>query len=303
MSCGAKSSQNQQSKNDDDNWVMTNHTFTTNTYTQTGLLDTSYKAMVVYEMGMTMDTIKSIVLRKYNGNKLTNEREFTIEKDGSKTLSNETIKQYDAKGNLTTEIDMMDSNVLSKKINNYNGKQQVIKSVNIFRKMNDNPNDYILDSAVAHRNDKKHFEYDTTIISNEYNTNGNIVRTIESDSKGAIQTTSITQYNVNGNPIHTTVFDKRGIVQETSITQYSGKDITFSCDLNSQGDTIATFVSIHEGNLIKQIANIKELNRVDTIWLDKDKVVKLIGHQGKLKSKDETTYNDKGDEVESVSYK
>ena len=277
ISCGMTSPQNEQANRPDDNWELTNHTFTTNTYTSTGLLDSSYKTMLVYQTGILIDTIKSIVARKYNNDKLAIEREFAIEKDGSNTLLNETIKQYDANGNVTSEVHMMDSNMLSKTVNEYNDKEQVVKSIQFFQKMNDNLNDYILDSAVAHRNDKKHFQYDTLIITREY--------------------------DANGNQIRTAVYDTKEKIQETTITQYSGSEKTFSFSLTPQGDTIATLIFSRDGKLIRQIANVKEMNAVDTIWLENGKIVKAIGYNGKIKYKDVTSYNDKGDEIESASYK
>src|SRR5689334_6724784 len=87
FSCGGTSSQKEQAEQVVENWEMTNHTFASNTYNKNGLLDTSYKTMYVYQMGILMDTIKSIVVRKYDNNKLTNEKEFTLWKDGTKNLS------------------------------------------------------------------------------------------------------------------------------------------------------------------------------------------------------------------------
>lgn len=275
LACGTTPSQNdEQSKQVDENWEMASHTLTTNTYTTNGLLDTSFETMYAYEMGTTYK-IKSIIVRRYKNNKLTDEKEFTLEDDGSKTLANETINQYDVKGNLIKEVHLSDANLLTKKTNTYNNKRQVIKSVLVFKKISHNLNDYILDSVIAHRNDKKHFQYDTTINTYEYDSKGNQTR----------------------------VLDAKGTIQETTFTQYSGNAETFSFSLSPQGDTTSKMVFQKDGKLVKQISYIKETNTVDTIWLDNDKIVKMIGHNGNRKHKDVTIYNDKGDEIESTSYK
>jgi len=277
LSCGTTTSPSEQSRKPEDKWEKTIHTFTANTYTSTGLLDTCYKTMLLYQMGMLLDTIKSIVVHKYDNSRLTNKKEFALEKDGSKILSNEIIKQYDAKGNLTTEIQMVNSNMLTKTINEHNGNGLLIKSTNIFQKMSDNPNDLILDSTVIRRNDKRQFQFDTSIITFEYDTKGNEIRS--------------------------SVYDTKGMVQETTVTQYSGSEKTFSFSLTTQGDTTGTLTFQHEGKLIKHIVDMKKMNAVDTIWFDNDKIIKSISYYGKMKHKDVTTYNDKGDEIESASYK
>lgn len=279
FSCGSTSTQNEQLKPVEENWEMTNHIFTVNTYNKSGLLDTSYKTMYVYQMGMLADTIKSLFVRKYDNNKLINEKEFTLWKDGTKTLSNELIKQYDVKGNLIMEINKLGGDVLSKTVNEYNDKGQVVKSINLLQKVAGNPNDGILDSAIAHLNEKKEFQYDTTVSTYEYDVNGNEIRSIVSNA--------------------------RGVIQKTSITKYSGNEKLFSFDLTSQGDTTAKFVYKHEGKIIKQIADMKEMGAIDTAWLDKEKTIKVVGHIDKMKMKYKfvTTYNDKGDEIESASYK
>ncbi len=256
---------------------MTDHTFTINTYSVNGLLDTSYRTNFWYMKGKLMYTIKSIVVRKYHQSKLIDEKEFTLGKDGSKTLSNETIKQYDATGNTTTEINIMDSNMFSKTINEYNDKMQVIKTINILQKRSNDTNDYILDSVIAHLNDKKQFQYDTSINTYKYDSNSNQIRVINSDTKEA--------------------------VQEVTINQYFNNVQTFSYSLNSQGDTTGKLSFRHEGKLVRQISERKELNSVDTSWLDNNRIVKSVGFDGRKRYKSITTYNSKGDEIENISYK
>jgi hypothetical protein len=236
FSCGATTSEDDRAAQSDENWEITNHTFTTNNYNSRGLLDTSYQTILFYQMGILLDTIKSFTVRKYDQNRLTNEKQFTLEKDGSKTLSNETVKHYDSKGNLITEIRTLSNKIFSKTIKEYNDKGQVTKTFNIFQKMDDNPADYNLDSAVAHRHDKRQFQYDTTISTFEYDDKDNVIRVIISDTKQ--------------------------IVHKISVTQYSGHEKIFSFSVTPDGDTTAKYIFKREGSLIKEIADVKELGEL-----------------------------------------
>ena len=80
---------------------------------------------------------------------------------------------------------------------------------------------------------------------------------------------------------------------------------TFSFHLTAKGDTTSKSTYSHEGNLTKQINDIKEIGSIDTIWFDNEKIVKIIGSNYKWKAKHKSviTYNDKGDEIENVSYR
>ncbi|MEP6465929.1 MAG: hypothetical protein ABJB05_06470 [Parafilimonas sp.] len=276
LSCGATTSQNELPKMDVENWDITNHTITTNTYTASGLIDTSFQITDAYEMGMK-DTVKSITIRYYKNKKLTDRKEFTLEKDGSKILANETINQYDLNDNLISKTEFLDGNMLTKNINIYNDKRQMIKSILVFKRTYESLNDYNLDSAVGHYKEKKQFHYDTTINTYEYDLNGNQTRMIDSD--------------------------KKGVLKELSITQYSGNMKTFSFSLSPKGDTTSKIIFQQDGKLTKEISDMVEINADDTLWIENDKIVKDIGHNGKMKHKDITIYNDKGDEIENTSYR
>jgi hypothetical protein len=277
-SCGGTTSQTKKSFTLNENWDLETHTFTVNTYTSTGLLDTSYETMLSNNVaGMPIDTIKSIIVRTYKDNKLTNEKGFTLEIDGSKILSNETINKYDNKGNLISEIKMIRGDIFMKSTNEYNNKGQKVKSLILFQKIKEIPNDYNLDSVVAHRNDKKPVQFDTTISNYDYDNYGNLIRAIVSNTRKQILW--------------------------ISISEYSGNEQTFSYDITPQGDTSAKYTFKHEGDLLSRIGEMKELNTVDTTWFDKGKIVKSIGRHEKRKYKNEISYNEKGDEIEKISYK
>lgn len=134
------------------------------------------------------------------------------------------------------------------------------------------------DTIVIHRNDKKKLTYDTTINVCEYDATGNLVRR--------------------------TVSDLKGNVQNILITQYSGDEKTFSFNLTSEGDTTAKFTYKHQGIYLIEITEAKKIGMVDTTWFERNRVVKIIGHNNVgLKHKYVTNYNNKGDEIEEIAYR
>lgn len=277
FSCGATTSKSDH-VDQSDNWQKSNHVYTVNTYSKSGLLDTSYKTTYLYQDGMLVDTFKSIIVRQYKNSTLTNERGYTLSPNGTKSLSHELIKQYDAKGNLTLQINKMSGDIVSKTTMKYNNQGQIVEAINLFQILEDNPNDYILDSAVLHQSDKKSLRYDTTIITYQYDDKGKEIKTVTANTRGEIQ--------------------------KVSFSKYSGDELSLSFDLAPQGDTLSTITYLKEGSLIKQIADFKEMGSVDTMWLDKGKVIKVIGGSTKMnmRYKHISVYNDKGDEIESISY-
>ena len=183
LSCGGTSSQTSKPKQVDENWQIANWTITSQTYTPRALLDTSFKTLYAYTMGIPADTIKSIVVRQYDNNRLTNVNDFTLEKNGSKTLSSEIIKRFDANGNLILDLYKMDSNIVYKAINEYNDKKQLVKSITSIQKRDENLNDNNIDSLIAQLHDQKRLQYDTTINAYTYDKNGNQISIIISDPK------------------------------------------------------------------------------------------------------------------------
>jgi hypothetical protein len=85
--------------------------------------------------GMPIDTIKSILYGLIKTINWQTRKVFTLEIDGSKILSNETINKYDNKGNLISEIKMIRGDIFMKSTNEYNNKGQKVKSLILFQKL------------------------------------------------------------------------------------------------------------------------------------------------------------------------
>ena len=277
--CSETSSRHKQPKEIDEDWQLETHTFSSNSYTPGGLLDTTFTKTYSYFNGVLVDTINSITIRRYKNDKLISKKEYDIDKKGTKQLANERSNQFDKRGNLVLST-MQTDRFMTKVLNDYNMAGRLVKIIVISRTVKRYPNDGILDSVMAHRNDKKQFESDTTVSLPDYDEQGNLIKTIITDTKGQ--------------------------VIRTVFNQYSGKEKISSYGINSSADTISSSTFEHEGNLIKQVNIISdEMHNVDTTWIDGKNVVKSISHNKNMNIKHKSIYiyNKNGDEIESMFYR
>src|SRR5580692_8905997 len=119
LSCDSNPVRITQLNNFEKGWKITNHTYSDNEYNSAGLLTTTLETIYVYREEILVDSIKSIVIRSYDKKKLVDKKDFTLKKDGSKILENETINNYDSNGNLILHADSMNGNNVSKTFYEY----------------------------------------------------------------------------------------------------------------------------------------------------------------------------------------
>src|SRR6185437_12052388 len=143
-----------------ENWELTSHTFFSNTYTINGLLDTTFEKTFLYNNGNLLDSLNAINVRRYDKNNLISNRGYLLYEDGEKELSNETLNNYDEKGNLKSSFKKV-GNLLTKITNEFNKVGTLIKTTTIFQN-------------------------DTTIGNFQYDVNGNLIKNTISDTKGII---------------------------------------------------------------------------------------------------------------------
>ena len=279
-SCSGTSQTKQLSTSVDEIWGIANKTTQTNTYSKSGLLDTSYSTTFIYMQGMLTDTSKSITVRKYDTkNKLISEKTYLLSNNNPDKLISETIQEYDEKNNpiyIMTKSEGVNYDISRIA---YNSNNQKVKSTDIFQVMEDASESMDLDSIALQKKDTKKPIFDTTINTYNYDDKGNLIKWISSNTKGKIE--------------------------KTNVTIYSGKEKTAGYTIDNNNDTIVTFTYIKDGDIIKEIAKTNEDGGIDTTWQQNDKVLKMIAHSEKFhfKTKVEIKYNDKGDQIESISYK
>jgi hypothetical protein len=277
--CNETTSRLKQVKQIEEDWKLEAHIFSSNSYTARGLLDTTFTKTYSYFNGVLIDSFNSIIIRRYQNDKLTSEKDYDLDENGRKEMSNEKINQYDKRGNLVSSI-MQTDHFMNKTFNVYNILGMVVKRIVINKIPKRNPNDEILDSAMAHRNDKKEFDIDTTV--------------------------SLLNYDKQGNLIKTTITDMKGRIVGTAFYQHLDKEEISSYSINSSGDTTLRSISKHDGNLIKKVNTMSgKMDNVDTIWIDGKNVVKSISHSNSMNFKNKVInkYNSKGDRIESISYR
>lgn len=208
-----------------------------NTYTQDGLLDTTFETDYAEFKDGIMDTVRSITVRLYRGNKLIDEKGLVQQENGTYSLvGNETLYQYDIRGNQTLQVRILDGTIWSKEWKKYNSQGENIRGVLLFKKIDSVNNGLILAKPVR----KEKIQYDTTSYIHQYDDRGNLVRSIISEGDGK--------------------------VQKIRMTEYAGSEKTVTYVINPQGDTIEKFRFERDGDLVKQIAVIKGDIGSDTVW-------------------------------------
>lgn len=221
-----------------------------------------------------------LITREYdNRNNLISEKTFQVFKK-KKELSGEILYKYDAKNNLILVTEKFE-NVVSKIIRNtYNDKNQKTEEITIQKKFEERPEGWNLDSAVAHHGDKIIPHYDTTIISYQYDKNGKLLNKIYRNSN-------------------------REIV-ETITTLYSDNKKILTYGINSIGDTVSITNYKQKGNFTTEINHDRSNSLyTNTDLYDGDKLIERvsINKRTNLNRKETYKYDNKGNEIENISYK
>ena len=102
-----------------------------NSYTVEGLLDKSSRTEY-FEAGEKIDSVQSVVQRKYEGQALVEEKTFTIKEDGERFLSDEVIYKYDKNGNKIFESGKRKGASAVRFFYQYNDKRQVVQQLFVF---------------------------------------------------------------------------------------------------------------------------------------------------------------------------
>ncbi len=280
VSCNNKNKKQTLQSTTEEKWEVTITENETNTYSKSGLLDTTYQTETIYFHNQIASVFKSFILRIYDTvNNLKDEK--TIQVLEHNKLSKERIMKYDIKRNLKEEIIYSDSvcDAVTKRI--YNNLNQEIRRMEIYRIPKANPRGWNADSIVAHYYDKKpKREYDTTLITSLYYKNGGLMEELYSRLDG--------------------------ITNETLMIIYSNHKKILTYGINSKGDTVSCTKCVKDGNLTKETKEDKINSFVyKETWYDGDKKVKEIEYSRNKNCKRMETfkYDIKGNEIENISSK
>ena len=279
FSCNGTSQHKEEQKGNEQNWQIAQVLKHEHSYNKFGLLDTTLRIQDMYVNGASGVVINFLITRKYdNVNNLISKKTFQLFKNKNE-LSEEVLYNYDAKNNLVLLTEKF-QNVVSKIIRNtYNDKNQKIEEMNIQKTVEETPEGWNLDSAIAHHNDKKTPHYDTSIISYQYDIKGNTINKIYKNSN-------------------------REIV-ETITTIYSGNKKKVSYGINQMGDTVSITNYKQSGNLITEINQDKNnLLYTETNLYDGTKLIETISIDKRMNfnRKETYKYDNKGNEIENISY-
>ncbi len=262
-----------------DGWMLTDSVVSVNTYTNAGLLDTTYATFYYFYKGRLIISVKSFTVREYDGRfNLTGKRDFTDEKN-KRTQASGSIYQYDKKNNLTHTINTMDGKILDEDVNEYNTKSQCIKTVYISASQDKMIKYKSIDSIIAHSHDYL-LTHDTTIRSFFYDNKGHLVRTINLLPNKKVKSIETNKYSGDNRLLETN-------------------------EVNEKNDVVSTSFFIHTDSLVKEVRDLKELFLTDTLWEQNGKPVKIISTDLKnsIQRLSLITYDNKGNEIRSVQYK
>lgn len=276
-SCNGLSQQKPKSEPSEINWEITRKVIQEYSYTKSGLIDTTYKTEYFYLKGQIGDSIKQFITNDYDNNNLTRQKEFEI--ININVLSEDISKNYDSKNNLILEIKRTDGVITSITKYIYNNLNQEIKKIEILKALEPYPKNWNFDSAVAHHNDKKsHPRYDTSVIKSSYDNQGNLTR----------------QAYCRADEIPV----------ETLLTLYSNGQKSITYGISPRGDTTSVYKYEKEAGLTKEIRETKiDPSFKLTTWYDRINKVKEIMISHNMRSMKTYRYNEKGNEIENISYK
>ncbi len=272
ISCNDKSSSKQtdasEESSEEKGWLMSMRTLYTNTYNNNGLLDSTFETSYIYGAGILIDSSKTIKTREYNNsNHLVHERTFETGNNKKPKLSDERVIEYDSHNNITSDITYVRGEITFFSKSFYNNENQRTKEVSIMGTYEG------LENMKAQKR-----TYDTTFLIFQYDGNGNVAKTISTNKENTKST--------------------------STYILYEGMKRTFSFALNNNGDTINKASYTTKGDYTITSRRNFEASLISVDWRKNDKLYKSASYSGKPGTYHKTIYkyNDKGDEIESISY-
>lgn len=277
LSCSENIQHNSELQTVEEDWQINSAVTERNTYNKLGLLDTTFEVEKHYIDGQVATIWNFLIIRKYDNN-----NNLIVEKTSSEDEQNSDVKtfKYDVKNNLTLETDKSFGETTEIIKRRYNDSSEKIEEITISLVPEIPSESSTLESAVAHKDDKKRPSvYDTSSIAFEYDHKGNLIKQVYKNSKEEIV--------------------------ETVWTLYSDTTKVKGFGIYSNGDTSSIINFIYQGNLITEIRRSKNpIPFTDTTLYDtKKKVMHTYIDNSNYKMKETYKYDTKGNEIEKITYK
>jgi hypothetical protein len=250
----------------ENDWLIADSIISLNTYSKSGLLDTTYETTYLFQSGLLDDSVKGITTRQYDKTNLIHEKGFDLNENGQASLFNEILKKYDLHNNLISEVIYVKGELRHSIENRYNPLGEKTETIYI-------------DLSEKRRPNKNAAPYDTSLHLFKYDSLGNIATTIITDNHIA--------------------------TREITTMTYDGKNKKQSYTRSIAGDTLSRGTFMKENEFDKAIMRINKIGLTDTTWSQYGKVCKSISYNTKTHSSYKATYtfNLKGDETASLHYK
>jgi len=247
-------------------------------YTQSGLLDTTYRFEEYYVNGQVGSKMDFLILRDYdNKNNLKKEKVFQLV-GKKKIISEETLFEYDTKNNLILKRNIF-QNVLSELSTfKFNDLGQMVEEMKIQKLPDLFPEDWTMDSVLAHHSDKVIHHYDTLTIDYKYNSNGSLTEQVHKNSERKI---------------------------DKIVTLFIKNEKSLTLEINSKGDTVSITRYQKDNNLTIELRNDK-MNKLfsDTTIYDGNKKLQSVSLNRivNYRHKETFKYDEKGSEIKYMSF-
>jgi hypothetical protein len=286
-SCQPDSSTGRQAKAGFGIWKINDSTVQIHKYNKAGLLDSTLKIWYHCKNGKSDLRFTSLVTREYDSlGELTAEKFFDFSSHSKKwNLTGSIIKKYDKKGNLLLEVEheIKDSRNTMSRLDKswYNSNNQQIIRLEVRKNIEPDPDNWTIDSVLAHSNDAQAWKYDTTIIKYSYDESGNLVTATYGSPENPTEQVLTSIYS-------------NGIKQRTVST-------------TADGDTDVIYKYEKDGELIRETVDYRTQlpYSLDTSWHKGNNVIKRISYDTKshFKLMQLFKYDEKGNQIVEITYR
>jgi hypothetical protein len=234
-SCNGTSQQKEELKEIDENLQIKNKTTLTNTYTKSGVLDTSYGTNSIYLKGKFAVATNFIITRNYDSK--------------NNLLTEKRVEVSETNGLLETGITISITKMY------YNEHNQETKRIEMHNTQSDNP-------ELDFKNQSNPL-YDTIIKVNFYDLQGNLIKQITSNSNNEVQF-SLFMFYSNGQKSFSCELDENS----DTLTTFKYKKVGNLLEetVVPKSDPNSNFITWYEGN--KKIKSIFYDNNVNKKFIE-----------------------------------